>query len=168
MLLFYQELKMLKIQNTKDILQEVFVRIHLQIHTLKDPKKVQSWIFQIANRQIVDHFRNKKLTQPLSISEFEIKEDSPKYFKKICRCLEPFARQLKPIYRDALLETNFGTSSLKQYAESHHLSYSTVKSRIQRARKQLKELFSSCCVLAYNEKGEVYEKRNKACTCASF
>ncbi len=43
-----------------DILQEVFVRIHSRINTLKESSKIQSWIYQIARNAIIDHYRLHK------------------------------------------------------------------------------------------------------------
>src|SRR5689334_6684074 len=44
----------------EDILQDVFLKIHQQIETLKDVKKLESWVYQITRHAIIDVFRRQK------------------------------------------------------------------------------------------------------------
>jgi RNA polymerase sigma-70 factor (ECF subfamily) len=41
---------------TDDLLQDVFLRIHARIDTLKDDMKIRSWLYQIT-RNIIRHYR---------------------------------------------------------------------------------------------------------------
>ncbi|MBG7631401.1 MAG: RNA polymerase subunit sigma-70, partial [Bacteroidetes bacterium] len=56
-----------------DLLQEVFIKIHLNIDSLKKQESIKSWVFTITNNVVMDYF--KKLGKPLSftseISSFE-------------------------------------------------------------------------------------------------
>ena len=45
---------------TNDILQEVFLKIHLNLTKLKDQSKLSSWIYQITRNTINDYFRKHK------------------------------------------------------------------------------------------------------------
>ncbi len=38
-----------------DILQEVIIRVHSRINTLKDSNKIQNWLYRIARNAIIDH-----------------------------------------------------------------------------------------------------------------
>src|SRR3954470_10347886 len=42
---------------TQDLLQELFMKIHLNLSFLKDPTSVRSWVYQIARNLLNDHFR---------------------------------------------------------------------------------------------------------------
>jgi len=53
-----------------DIVQEVFVRAHSKIDTLKDHDKIGSWLFRIAYRQCMDHFRKEIRNSPEEITDF--------------------------------------------------------------------------------------------------
>ena len=44
----------------EDILQDVFLKMHERLHTLKDDQKLQSWMYRIARNAIIDHYRSKK------------------------------------------------------------------------------------------------------------
>ena len=43
----------------QDILQDVFVKIHLHVNTIKDPSKVNAWIYQLTRNTIYDYFRKQ-------------------------------------------------------------------------------------------------------------
>jgi RNA polymerase sigma-70 factor, ECF subfamily len=49
----------------EDILQDVFIKAHLQLDTLERADQVQSWIYQIARNTIIDYYRTRKSTEPL-------------------------------------------------------------------------------------------------------
>ncbi|MEK9140927.1 MAG: sigma-70 family RNA polymerase sigma factor, partial [Nitrospirota bacterium] len=40
-----------------DILQDVFVRVHRQMDTVNDPRRIVSWIYQVTRNAIIDHYR---------------------------------------------------------------------------------------------------------------
>src|SRR5436305_15257847 len=52
-------------QSSEDVLQDVFLKIHARIDTLRDEEKLQSWIYQITRNAIADHYRHHKATLAL-------------------------------------------------------------------------------------------------------
>ena len=46
----------------EDILQDVFLKIHSHIGSLKESDKLQSWIYQIARNAIADFYSNLEKT----------------------------------------------------------------------------------------------------------
>jgi RNA polymerase sigma-70 factor (ECF subfamily) len=49
----------------EDILQDVFIKIHSHIETLRDESKLQSWIFQITRNTIADLYLSLKSLRKL-------------------------------------------------------------------------------------------------------
>jgi RNA polymerase sigma-70 factor (ECF subfamily) len=47
-------------QTSKDIHQEVFLKIQTKIHQLKQTSKLTSWVYQITRNSIIDYFRKEK------------------------------------------------------------------------------------------------------------
>ena len=45
---------------TEDILQNVYLKIHSNIDSLRDSEKLESWIYQIARNAIIDHYRHAR------------------------------------------------------------------------------------------------------------
>src|SRR5579884_302068 len=66
-------------QNAEDILQEVFLKIHARIDTLRDEEKLQSWMYSIARNTIADYYREHRdrieLPEGLELAEEPVVED---------------------------------------------------------------------------------------------
>ena len=43
-----------------DLLQDIFIKIHLKISTLSDSDKLTSWVYQITRNSIIDHYKKQK------------------------------------------------------------------------------------------------------------
>ena len=84
---------------------------------------------------------------------------------ELSRCLEPFLRQLPKTYREAVEAVDLKGQSQKVLAEEWGLSHSAVKSRVQRGRKMLKELFHACCTYQMDARGNIitYEGNKNCC-----
>jgi RNA polymerase sigma-70 factor, ECF subfamily len=68
---------------SEDILQEVFIRIHSHIDTLRDDSKLQAWIYQITRILIADHFNKiKKENLPEPVSEKDEEDSSTEYMSE--------------------------------------------------------------------------------------
>src|SRR5258706_9137323 len=53
----------------EDVLQDVFLKIHQHVETLKDVKKLESLIYQIARNAIIDSYRSSRPTTTLEETE---------------------------------------------------------------------------------------------------
>jgi RNA polymerase sigma-70 factor (ECF subfamily) len=169
---FHQELKQFiysKVADrdvTNDILQEVSVKIMESIHSLKDENKLDKWIYQITRNAIVDYFRQQK---KVINDEVEVVE-APNYMEvhqKLSCCIIPFINQLSAPDKEILLLIHEKKMSQKELAEYLEISYSGAKSRVQRAREKLKDLFEACCEIEYDKYGNVldYYKKNTPVDC---
>ena len=58
-----------------DILQEVFIKLHTRIDTLRDEDRLAAWLYQIARNTIADHYRAGGPT--VSVPETLAVEDEP-------------------------------------------------------------------------------------------
>jgi RNA polymerase sigma-70 factor (ECF subfamily) len=153
---------------TGDILHEVFIKIHHKIDSLKNPDKLESWIFQITRNAIIDHYRKHKVQ--IQITEENIKEpenDDEEMHKKVSAGLIERVNQLPDIYKQAILLTAYEGLSQKQLAEKMNLSLTGAKSRVQRARAMLKDILLECCHFDYDLYGTVIDYHKHCCCCAS-
>lgn len=154
----------------EDILQDVFLKIHLHIDTLVDEKKLQAWLYQIARHAIYDHYRSQKPLQALpetfDMSAEPTQEDAE---QALLPCLTEMVEQLPPLYRDALLLTEYQGLTQRELAEQLHLSFSGAKSRVQRAREKLKQQLLACCHFVVDRRGGIiaYHPRNECCLACS-
>ncbi|TMU54472.1 sigma-70 family RNA polymerase sigma factor [Flagellimonas algicola] len=152
-------------ETAEDILQEVFIKIHKGVHKLNDNSKIESWIYQITRNSIIDHYRKRKLnTQELNF-DISLPEEIDANTLDFTECLKPFIRQLPEKYQDILWKTTYGNQPQKEYAISNDLTYSMAKSRMQRARKQLNQLFNQCCAIEADRYGNIIAAKEKDCSC---
>lgn len=158
-----------RIQNksiSKDLLQDIFVKIHLNLKSLNDEQKLTSWVYQITRNTILDYFKKNK--HETELSKDVIDEIEPENFNaEASKCLIPFIDKLPENYKDAILKTEIGNISQKDYAEELGISYSGAKSRVQRARQELNKLFKDCCSINVDVYGNVIEHQvcKKNCGC---
>ena len=150
----------------KDLLQDVFVKIHLRHSTLSDSNKLASWVYQITRNCIIDYYRSNKQFIGVSADIYELEEPLT-YNKEFSKCLEPFINGISETYREAILQTELGLLSQKEFAEKSNISYSGAKSRIQRGRKELFKIFKQCCQFSTDKYGNIleYESKRKCSDC---
>jgi len=150
-----------------DILQDVFLKIHQRLNSLADPAKLQSWIYQIARHAVIDYYRVRKETieLPESLAAEEPADDSE--MEGLKAAFRRMIDSLPKPYRDALVLTELDGLTQKELAQRLGISLSCAKSRVQRARQQLKQMLFDCCRFEFDRRGKVIdcEPRSKnACT----
>ena len=149
-----------------DILQDVFVKMHSGLPSLKDASKLQSWLYQIARNAIVDYYRMQKpavdLPDWLSTTKTEASEIAR---QELAQCLQPMIEQLPDIYRDAVVLSELKGMKQKEVSELQGTSLSGTKSRVQRGRALLREMLEDCCRLEFDHKGRLsdFERKNEKC-----
>jgi len=150
---------------TDDLLQEVFVKVQSRISTLRDESRLQSWLYQITRNTVIDYFRKQKpeaeLPETLDLPEtgqFRVLEE-------LAECVRPMMDILPEKYRLPLLLSELEGIPQKEVADLLGLSLSAAKSRVQRGREQLKDVFIKCCHFKLDHLGGVidYQPRDGKC-----
>jgi RNA polymerase sigma-70 factor, ECF subfamily len=155
---------------TDDILQEVFIKIHQNLHLLRDEERVAGWVFQIARNTVLNYFRTqKKQLENQEFHQFEIEGES--YFKEnnlnemVGIWLEEFKKDLDPKYREALQLVDIEGITQVELANRLGISISGAKSRVQRGREQLKQKLIDCCPVKTDQYGNIIEIQSKDGSC---
>lgn len=148
-----------------DVLQDTLIKTFRNFHTLKSDQKIKPWLFQIANNAMMDHFRRARRDASV-VTEYlwyaDPDDNSEHAFE---RCVEPFLDALPDDASDLLRAIELQGMSQKEYATKTGISYSTLKSRVQAGRRQLRSLFDQCCDVAFATDGSIldYNKKPKGC-----
>ena len=146
-----------------DILQEVFIRVHTRIGSLKDDGKIRSWIYRIARNAIVDHYRSQKNMSALPDGLAAAEDDATDRARgEIESWLVPMIQSLPEPYRQALVLSEIDGLTQKEVAQRQNLSLSGAKSRIQRGRVMLKKLLVDCCRFEFDHRGKVIDWEKKS------
>ena len=145
--------------DAEDLLQEILLKTHLQIHQLKDQTSIKPWLFQIANHAIIDFYRKRNHQQPLIV---EVNDNSkPDIRADLIRCIEPFLQAMPDDEADLIRKIDLEGNSQKEEALRLGISYSTFKSRMQRSRTNLKVLFDRCCDFDIDKNGNLIDYHRK-------
>ena len=154
-------------QSSEDVLQDVFLKIHTHIDTLRDEEKLQSWIYQIARNAIADYYREHRAT--LALSEMPVlteEADDDDVIKELIPSIKVMVDSLPADYREALYLTEYQGLTQRELAERLGLSFSGAKSRVQRAREKLKKMLLDCCHFELDRRGKVIDYQPR-CNCCS-
>src|SRR5215204_1462057 len=148
-----------------DIVQQVFLRVHQALPTLRDADKLPAWIYQTTRRTIVDYYRApaQRREVPAGTAIDDVPEEPA--LQELARCLDPLMKTLGVADQEALRLVEFDGLTQVEAAGRLGLSVSGMKSRVQRARLHLRSAFEDCCRIALDRRGGVlaYEGRGDQC-----
>jgi RNA polymerase sigma-70 factor (ECF subfamily) len=149
-----------------DILQNVYLKAHTNLSTVKSRGSLVSWLFRIASNAITDYYRSQKPWDELS-DELSAPEPEPDHVAELATCLQPLIAELPEIYRSALVLSETDGLPQKKVADHLGISLSGAKSRVQRGREKLRGRLLECCDIETGRSGIIgYEPRDKNCKCA--
>jgi RNA polymerase sigma-70 factor (ECF subfamily) len=155
----------------EDVLQDVFLRVQRGLPGLRDEERFTSWLFQIARSAVVEHLRARARhpladasTDPELVSTDSI-DDHREAARSLAGCVSIFVARLSSPYREAVTLVELHGLSMREAAEGVGISVSGMKSRVQRGRAQLRQLFEACCEIALDARGTVidYAPRPRSC-----
>ena len=147
-----------------DLLQDVFIKIHTRIDSLKENTKLESWLYQITRNTVFDYYRSKRPTEDLpDWIEQPQSEEEETIRKELSLCLEPMVNELPEKYREAVQLSELENKTQKEIAELENISLSGAKSRVQRGRALLKTMLHGCCQIEIDQNNRLvsYERKGK-------
>ena len=138
-----------------DILQDVFCKTlsHLAEGHVTQPR---AWLFAVARTTIADHYRGKRPTVELPLSLASASPDpSVGSYKEMGTCLKPMIDALPEKMRAPLVMTDYEGMRQREVASRLGISLAAVKSRVLRARLQLRRMIEECCQLELDARGSI-------------
>jgi RNA polymerase sigma-70 factor, ECF subfamily len=144
----------------EDVLQDVFVRIQRGLAGLRDEERFTSWLFQIARNAVVEHHRSRaRHPLPDAPAQDELPADAGgddrEASRSLAACVSVFVARLPSPHREAVTLVELEGLTTREAAEMAGVSLSAMKSRVQRGRAQLRQLFDECCEIALDARGKV-------------
>lgn len=137
-----------------DLTQEVVIRCWRKLRTLRDPRRFKAWLCQIAANVCYSYYRENStflvsLDDPLpsadeedcrfrEIQDCSMMPHSALERKELIEHLAKSVHRLAPVYKEALLMREIDGYSYAEISVQTSVEPGTVKSRISRARSQVK------------------------------
>jgi len=151
----------------EDILQDVYLKIHSNIDSVHDSEKLESWIYQITRNTIIDYYRRARPEDELSESLPALQEDEPDAIADLAASVHEMFNCIPEKDRRALTLTEIQGLTQAEMADQLGLTLSGAKSRVQRARRKLKDAFLDCCHFEFDRFNKVIHYEPKCNHCAS-
>ncbi len=138
-------------QTAEDITQETFLQVHQKLATLNDPTKFSGWLYAIVNHLCIAWFRKNRLQtealQEIYISEIETEAYSRYISTEHAKItaeaqhdlVKSLLTKLKERDREVITLHYFEEMTSAEISEVLGVSENTIKSRLHRARQQLKK-----------------------------
>lgn len=158
-----------------DVVQDVFVRVMRHLPSLRQAERIDAWLFQIARNALHDAMRVRQRrdsrtdTLESDLPDESGLEDVPSAEAELAPCLTPMIARLSAPYREAIELTSAQGLTQAEAAKRAGVSVPGMKSRVQRARTQLKAMLLRCCEVEVDRRRGVsgFHGRDAAsCACS--
>ena len=153
--------------DVEDLRQEILIKVFNNLSEIKDTTKLKPWLFQIANNSIIDFYRKRAKNSAISEDDlwYDSSDTDSKTHKQLSQCIVPFIQAMDEEDTEMLMAIEIHGLSQKQYAEKSGIKYSTLKSRVQKSREKLQNLFSDCCEMSLDKQGNLVDFNSKTGNC---
>lgn len=140
--------------DAEDALQDLFLKALRQQERFCEIANARAWLFEVARNALADRLRLSKdmveLPEDLAAPS---RETAP--VDSLAGCLPRVLTELAPDDREAITLCDLGGMSQEAFARLKGLSLPGAKSRVQRARKRLREQLVSACRVSLDPAGQV-------------
>ena len=141
-------------EDAEDVLQETFLKAYSHLDTFQGQSKFYTWIVRIAVNEALMKLRKRKSSKTVSLDEptdtgeetmvreIAVWDEDPeqKYSQSELReILDKAVESLKPAFRTVFVLRDIEELSTEETASALDISIPAVKSRLLRARLQLRE-----------------------------
>jgi len=141
-------------EDAEDVLQETFMKAYTHLNDFEGNSKFYTWIVRIAVNEALMKLRKRKwdktvwLDEPVAVGEdtvareIAVWDDNPeqRYSKtELSEILDKAVNSLAPAYRTVFALRDVEGLSTEETAEALELTVPAVKSRLLRARLQLRD-----------------------------
>ena len=135
----------------EDIMQEAFLQVYQKLETLEDPMRFSKWLYVIVDRLCIAWCRKNRLqTEPLedpdttkieteAYSQFVAMKNAHTFAEARRDLVENLLAKLQESSRTAITLHYFKGMTYAEIGNFLGVSEGTIKSRIRRARQQLKK-----------------------------
>ena len=141
-------------EDAEDVLQETFLKAYSHVADFQGNSRFYTWLVRIAVNEALMKLRKRRsdktvpLDEPIDTGEDELVreiavwDENPEQTysrEELAEILDQAVQSLKPAYRTVFVLRDIEELSIEETAEALNLSISAVKSRLLRARLQLRE-----------------------------
>jgi RNA polymerase sigma-70 factor, ECF subfamily len=147
---YVRRLGISSLEDSQDIVQDIFLKVYLNLNDFKPDLKFSSWLYRIAHNQVISGFR-KRQARPeayssplddvaLNLLSGDIMPDSQVDKKILRESLMASIDRLEPKYREIIILKFFEEKSYQEISDILRKPEGSVASLLNRAKKSLKKI----------------------------
>lgn len=131
-------------EQSNDIAQEVFIKVHLKLHTFRGQSSFKTWLFSITrniatNEMKSSYFRKVLLFENVRQTRTEPSAEIEYIANQAASDIREIIMSLSRKLREVLILNLEHDLTIQEMAELLHVPEGTVKSRLSRARKAVEK-----------------------------
>ncbi|HYN79558.1 MAG TPA: sigma-70 family RNA polymerase sigma factor [Lamprocystis sp. (in: g-proteobacteria)] len=138
----------------EDLLQDLFIKALGRRQQFCELVNARAWLFAVARNTLTDHLRSRQDHLALT-DDLPAPHEEPVPVEALAACLPRALAELSAEDREALTLCDLEGLTQDAYAQRKGLTLPGAKSRVQRARKRLREQLSTACQVRLDETGRV-------------
>ncbi len=155
-------------EDSKDLLQQVLLKLYRHCEKLPEVKNMQAWLYQITRNTVNDYFKEAARRRGAVGEAVEAAVELPEenIHKEMAEYIRPMISMLPLKYARPLIMSDLDGIPQQEVADRLGLSLSGAKSRIQRAREKLRQIIIDCSLLELDRNGRLLSLEIKdSCGC---
>lgn len=153
LLRYVRRLSNISLEEAQDILQEIFIKVYLNLNDFDQDLKFSSWIYRIAHNETINHFRHRQ-RRPVAVDL-----DSDKVFLGATRAdlnleleldrvykieeVQQALGRLESKYREVILFKYMDDKGYQEISDILKKPLGTVATLLNRAKQKLKQELSN-------------------------
>lgn len=137
-------------EDIEDLLQEIFIKIYLNLHGFDTSLKFSSWAYRVAHNEIITWYRKKKIRPQINFEDYEeenlinfFKEDTDleKEFDRneLRRLVKESVEKLDEKYKDIIVLRLLEEKEYEEISDILQIPLGTVSTLISRGKKELRK-----------------------------
>lgn len=140
-------------EDIEDVLQEVFIKIYVNLRGFDTSLKFSSWAYRIAHNEIITWYRKKKIRPQINFEDYE-EENLINYFKEDTNIEKEFdatilkehikeaIEKLDEKYKDIIILRFLEEKEYEEISDILQIPTGTVSTLIYRGKKELQKLLT--------------------------
>jgi RNA polymerase sigma-70 factor (ECF subfamily) len=148
--------------DAEDLTQEVFAKVDQALPSFRGDSKVSTWIYRIATNAAIERLRRREPDRPAPDAggADAAVDHAPAADRTLVRdemqdCIRAYIADLPPSYRSVLILSEYEELTDQQIADVLGLTVGTVKIRLHRARRRLRDALGSGCAFYRDDRNEL-------------
>ena len=141
--IFSYILRMVKnYHDAEDLTFETFIKCFRALESFDRSRRFSTWLFTIAHNTTLDFFRKTRIEYEYIDERYAANTDFVREYekKKKMELIDQAITQLAPVDRELVLLFHKEEYSYQEIHDIVHLPITTIKTRLHRARKRLREI----------------------------